>query len=224
MNKTRQVHGVFDPEHYDRFIRSIVPSQPALLSCLLDYLPPDPRRILELGCGTGLLTEQIQKACPAADITGIDLAPEMLALAAAKPGLKKVRFLSQDLRDPWPDGRYDAILTSLCIHHILPEERVSVAVRAARMLSPGGRFLCGDVFRPEHDWEEEVLREIWRQGMRRGGAPEDVIQGMIAQREAHMPTFTTVPWYRDRLLESGFSHVMIPFTYGFVGLVVGFAP
>lgn len=222
MNKSHQVHGLFDPEHYDRFIRSIVPSQPLLLSSFLDYLPPNPRRILELGCGTGILTSRIIQDCPTTKITGIDIAPEMLTVAAVKPGLGEVRFLAQDLRDPWPEERYDAILTSLCLHHILPEERVAVAARAARALALGGRFLYGDIFRPEHEWEEKILREIWCRGMRRGGVPEEVIQGMIEQREAHMPTFTTISWYRDRLLESGFSRAIVPFTSGFVGLVVGF--
>jgi len=224
MTGTSQVHGVMAAEQYDQIIRSIVPSQPMLLSTIVDYLPPDSRNVLELGCGTGILTGMVREACPDAEITGIDLSSEMLTMASAKPGLKGVRFLAQDLRDIWPAGCYDAIITSLCLHHVLPAERVTVARRAARALVPGGRFICGDIFGAEHDWEERVLREIWCRGMRRGGAPDDVITGMIAQREKHMPTFTTVSWFRDMLIESGFGRVMVPFTSGFVGLVVGFSP
>ncbi|NYT17087.1 MAG: class I SAM-dependent methyltransferase [Methanomicrobiales archaeon] len=223
MTATR-VHGVMDAEQYDQLIRSIVPCQPALLSTIVDYLPPDSRNVLELGCGTGILTGMVREACPDAVITGIDLSPEMLTMTSVKPGLRGVRFIAQDLRDPWPAERYDAIITSLCLHHILPEERVVVARRAARALVPGGRFICGDIFGAEHGWEEQVLREIWARGMRREGAPEEVIMGMIAQREKHMPTFTTVSWFRDMLAGSGFARAMVPFTSGFVGLVVGFSP
>jgi len=57
--------------------------------------------------------------------------------------------------------------------------------------------------------------------MRQGGASDDVITGMIAQREKNMPGFTTVFWFRDMLVESGFTRATVPFTAGFFGLVVG---
>jgi ubiquinone/menaquinone biosynthesis C-methylase UbiE len=222
MDITHNVHGVMDAEQYDNLIRSIVPCQPLLLSTIIDYLPKNPKKVLELGCGTGILTKMIKGVSPEADITGIDLSPEMLNLASEQPELKGVRFLAQDLREAWPEGFYDAIVTSLCLHHVPKEDRVMVAQRAVRVLSPGGRFICGDVYRARDDWEEEMQREIWCGGMRHGGASEAVIQGMSVQREKHLPTFTTVSWFRDMLLESGFSRATVPFTSGFVGLVVGF--
>jgi len=215
-------HKVMDAEEYDRLIRAIVPSQPLLLATICDYLPPHPQRILELGCGTGILTAMVREEYPGAEVIGIDLSPEMLRMAAAKPGLKGVRFLAQDLRDAWPDGRYDAIVTSLCLHHISREDRVMVVRRALSALSPGGRFICGDIFRAEHDWEEQVQRGIWRRGMKRRGTSDDIVRGMVAQREANMPSFTTVPGFRDILVKSGFDRAVVPLTSGFVGLVVGF--
>ncbi|MDD3857242.1 MAG: hypothetical protein PHP43_04250, partial [Methanoculleus sp.] len=55
------------------------------------------------------------------------------------------------------------------------------------------------------------------------GASDNVVRGMIAQREANMPSFTTVSEFRDMLVESGFDRAVAPFASGFVGLVVGFA-
>lgn len=223
MDTTRDVHGIMDAEQYDRVIGGIVPSQPMLLSTIVDYLPPAPQSILELGCGTGILTGMIAEVCPDAEITGIDLSPGMLLKAAEKPELGGVRFLAQDLRDPWPAGHYDAIVSSLCLHHVPREDRVMVARRAARALAPFGRFICGDIFRAGNDWEEAVQREIWRKGMRRGNVPDQIIQGMLVQRERNMPAFTTAAGFRDILVNSGFNRAMVPFTSGFVGLVVGFA-
>ncbi|KUK62102.1 MAG: Uncharacterized protein XE10_1016 [Methanoculleus marisnigri] len=223
MTETHEVHGVMEAEEYDRLIRAIVPSQPLLLATIIDYLPPHPRRVLELGCGTGILTAMIRQECPDAEITGIDLSPEMLKAAAAKPDLTGVEFLEQDLRDAWPTDRYDAIVTSLCLHHVPQDDRTVVARRALQALSPGGRLICGDIFRAEDDWEEQVQREIWCRGMKRGGASDDVIRGMIAQRDKHSPEFTSVSWFRDMLVELGFGRAVVPFTSGFVALVVGFA-
>lgn len=217
-----QTHGVMEAEEYDRLIRAVVPSQPLLLATIVDYMPSHPRRILELGCGTGILTAMVQEECPDAEVIGIDLSPEMLRMAAAKPELKEVRFLAQDLRDAWPEGRYDAIVTSLCLHHVSREDRAQVVRRALRALSPGGRFICGDIYRAGGDWEEELQREIWCRGMKRRGASDDVVRGMIAQREKNLPEFTTVPGFRDILMEVGFDRAVVPFTSGSVGLVVGF--
>ena len=216
-----RIHGVTVPEAYDHLIGRIVPSQPLLLQTALDYLPPSPELVLELGCGTGILTGLLRAACPNCALTALDIDPEMLAIAAAKPELEGVRFIAGDLRDPWPGECSDVIITALCLHHVSLAERSEVAERAARLLRPGGRFICADIFRAEQEWEEELLTESWRRAMAREGAPGDVIEGMILQRANRMPHLSTVSWFQDRLREAGFSCVVVPFTAGFVALVVG---
>lgn len=222
--KHHTVHGVMDADQYDGLIGSIVPGQALLLSSIIEYLPAGSQKILELGCGTGILTEMMLDRCPDAEITAIDLSPEMLSMASEKSSLEGVRFLERDLRDSWPQKRFDAVVTSLCLHHVPYEDRVMVSRRAAGTLAADGRFICGDIFRAEEDWEERLLMEIWCRGMKEGGASDDVIRGMIAQRAKHLPTFTTVGEFRDMLVKSGFDRAVIPFVSGFVGLVVGFAP
>ena len=224
MAGAKDVHGVMVPEQYDRVISSIVPSQPFLLSTMIDYVSPDFRNILELGCGTGILTGMIQERCPGADITALDISLDMLAVASAKPSLDGVRFLAQDLRDPWPQTRFDAIVTSLCLHHVSREDRVMVTQRAAQALTPEGCFICGDIFRAEHDWEEQVLAGVWSRHMNEGRLSGEVIRGMLMQRGNRLPGLTTPAWFRDILVSSGFERAFIPFTSGFVGLVVGWSP
>ncbi|MGB4234845.1 MAG: class I SAM-dependent methyltransferase [Methanoregulaceae archaeon] len=224
MAEQHTVHGVMEADQYDGLIRSIVPVQALLLSSIIDYLPTGSQKILELGCGTGILTEMILGRYPDVEITAIDLSPEMLAIASEKPGLGRARFLVQDLRDSWPQECYDAVVTSLCLHHVPREDRIAVAKRAAQALAPDGRFICGDIFRAKEDWEERLLVEAWCRGMRLAGTPDDVIRGMIAQRAKHLPTFTTVAEFRDIVARSGFNRAAIPFTSGFVGMVVGFSP
>jgi tRNA (cmo5U34)-methyltransferase len=216
MTKGERIHGAAEAADYDHLIGDIVPGQSLLLATILDYLPDNPRRVLELGCGTGILTEMILDRFPGTEVAGIDLSPEMLHIASAKPALRGVKFIEGDLRDAWPPGPYDAVVTSLCIHHVSPEER------AGDVLSPGGRFVCGDVFRGETDWEERILSDNWLRGMKAAGVPEEAISGMAAARKERMPELRPVSWFRESLLDAGFPRVMVPFTAGFVGLVVGF--
>lgn len=55
------------------------------------------RDLVDLGCGTGKGAPRLAAAGFA--VTGIDLSPEMVRVAATKPGAESVRFLASDLRD-----------------------------------------------------------------------------------------------------------------------------
>jgi tRNA (cmo5U34)-methyltransferase len=222
MTQGERIHGAAPAVDYDYLIGDIVPGQSLLLETILDYLPDNPRQVLELGCGTGILTEMILGRFPGAEVTGIDLSPDMLRIASGKHALRDVKFIEGDLRDAWPPGPYDAVVTSLCIHHVSPGDRAGVVRRARDVLFPGGRFVCGDVFRGETDWEERILTANWLRGMHHAGVPDEVISGMAAARKERMPELRPVSWFRERLTDAGFSRVMVPFTAGFVGLVVGF--
>jgi trans-aconitate 2-methyltransferase len=70
----------WDPNLYLRFADER--SQPALdLIRRIDL--PEPRRIIDLGCGPGNSTRLLRQRWPGADITGLDSSPEMIATAAA---------------------------------------------------------------------------------------------------------------------------------------------
>ena len=222
MRDDQHNHGVMEAGGYDRIISTIVPHQQELIRVALAYLPTDSAGILELGCGTGILTEKLLDACPGAAVTGLDISDEMLDIARNKPGLCGASFITRDIRRAWPGRGYDAIVSSLCLHHLSPREREKVIHRAARALRPSGRFICGDIFRAEHDWEERLLTGAWERAMRDAGAGEDVISGMLAQRARRLPKISTIPRFRNQCAQAGFSRVFVPFLAGFVGLVVSF--
>lgn len=104
---------------------------------LLDLLSPRPgERILDLGCGTGHLAARI--AATGADVTGIDLSPEMVAQARANyPAL---RFEVADGRDFHFPRSFDAVFSNAAIHWMKEPSRVAASVRGA--LKPGGRFVA----------------------------------------------------------------------------------
>jgi Methyltransferase domain len=99
----------------------------------LDLLAPrEGERILDLGCGDGVLTEEIA-AC-GADVLGADLSEELLAAAAAK-GLKVQKVDGHAL--PF-EGEFDAVFTNAALHWMRRPELVIAGIHQA--LRPRGRF------------------------------------------------------------------------------------
>lgn len=215
-------HEIFNGENYDGLIGGIIPCYPLLLRTAVHYLPTGAKNILELGCGTGILTEAVLAACPHAKVTGIDIAPDMLDRARAKPLLEKAGFVRGDIRDAWPENHYEAIITTLCLHHLPKNERLCLVQRAAHALAPDGRFICGDIFRADHDRENRLLIESWQHSMREGNIPEEIIAGMTSHYIHNATTISTLPEFRDQLTKAGFSYSFAPLSMSIVGLVIGF--
>ncbi len=103
---------------------------------LVDLLEPGPgERILDLGCGTGHLTERL--AASGADVVGIDASPSMIA--TARQNFPKLRFQVADARDFCFDTPFDAIFSNAALHWIC--EAPQVARSMSRALKPEGRLV-----------------------------------------------------------------------------------
>lgn len=103
-----------DPETYLEAIRAEVPRFDELQEAAIAAVPGDPRRILELGIGTGETTRRLTRAYPEAEITGLDSSPEMV-FGAREMGIE-VRLARME--DPLPDGPWDLVIAVLSVHHL----------------------------------------------------------------------------------------------------------
>lgn len=111
---------------------------PALGAPVLALLDPQPgERILDLGCGDGVLTERI--AAAGAAVIGVDASAEMVAAARAR-GIDAHVADGQALGF---DDAFDAVFSNAALHWMLDPAAVARGVFAA--LRPGGRFVgeCG---------------------------------------------------------------------------------
>jgi SAM-dependent methyltransferase len=102
--------------------------------------------VLELACGPGLWTGQLLRY--AADVTAVDASPEMLAIAAARVGRERVRFIQADLFT-WRPGRlYDVVFIGFWLSHVPAERFESFWSLVAACLKPKGRlFFADDAYR-----------------------------------------------------------------------------
>ena len=79
----------------------------AAAAAVLGLIPDGPRRLLDLACGTGMVTREIAVGRPALRVTGADLAPAMTRMAAARLPGAVVRADSRRL--PFPAATFDEI-------------------------------------------------------------------------------------------------------------------
>lgn len=101
---------------------------------LLDARPGE--RILDLGCGTGHLTERI--AATGAHVVGLDHSQTMLDQARAS--FPHLRFEQGDARDFSFDQPFDAVFSNATLHWVKPPEKAADCI--AQALRPGGRFVA----------------------------------------------------------------------------------
>lgn len=115
------------------------------LDALLDRVDLDAgERILDVGCGTGILEEKLLQDVPQRAITGVDASSNMLARARHKLGrVPNVSFVRADARElPFPDASFDVILTSSTLHYI--EQPVAALREMRRVLRRSGRLFALD--------------------------------------------------------------------------------
>lgn len=105
------------------------------------------QRLLDLGCGTGTLAIRLKRSQPAATVVGIDGDPEVLGIArrkAASAGCEIAWDLGMAYGLPYPDETFDAVVTSLVLHHLPRADKVRAMREAYRVLRGGGAFHVAD--------------------------------------------------------------------------------
>ncbi|HZS62637.1 MAG TPA: methyltransferase domain-containing protein [Gemmatimonadaceae bacterium] len=122
---------------------------------------------LDVGCGTGSLAIAAKRHVgPSGTVCGIDASPEMIARATkkAKRARMPVDFqqaLAQAL--PFPDARFDAVLSTVMLHHLTRPARPEFAREVRRVLKPGGHVLVVD-FGPTRSHLTRILPRLHRHG------------------------------------------------------------
>jgi tRNA (cmo5U34)-methyltransferase len=132
------------PEHALDYLRRAdgLPHRTEAESTLLEFVPADAKRILDLGAGAGRLITLVRPIRPAAEFVALDFSPTMLTelrkLAVADP---RITIVAHDFDRELPAlPRFDAVLSSFAIHHVTHARKRALYREVFDLLEPGGMF------------------------------------------------------------------------------------
>ncbi|MGC1164887.1 MAG: class I SAM-dependent methyltransferase [Solirubrobacterales bacterium] len=133
-----------DGEKIQRYLRRAdeFPRRAEGESVLLEQVPVDALRVLDLGTGDGRLLALLQAERPHMLGVGLDFSEPMLAAARERFAADgRIELIEHDLTEPLPaDGRFDAVVSSFAIHHLEHERKRSLYGEVLDLLEPGGVF------------------------------------------------------------------------------------
>ena len=111
-------------------------------SALLEFIPQCTQRILDLGTGDGRLLARVRGNHPDTDAVAVDFSPAMLEAARMRfAGDRRVTVVAHNLDNALPElGRFDAVISSFAIHHLVHERKRALYVEIYGLLNSGGVF------------------------------------------------------------------------------------
>ena len=199
------------PTAYDHYILKTLPYVQEFYQQTISMIRQYGRetgKLLDLGCGTGMLEKLLREAFPELAIVAVDPSEDMLKEAEEKqvPEVEYRLGTSQELSDI---EEYD-VITAIMSHHLMqPEERKDVISKIYRALKKEGVFISFENVLPEEDdylKENELSR--WQQFQIEAGKPEEDAESHRARCGVfYFPI--TVKEHIRLLKEAGFQHVYV---------------
>jgi cyclopropane fatty-acyl-phospholipid synthase-like methyltransferase len=178
------------------------------------FAQPAPKRVLDLGCGDGILLATLLEAFPSASGVGVDFSPLMLDHARARlaPFGQRAAAIEADLESPaWREAvadSFDIIVSGFAIHHLADARKRALYEEIYNLLNNSGAFVnaehvASSTPRVETMFEDAMTRHLFE---RRRASGEDVTFEQVKRdflerpdRAANIlaPVETQCEWLRE---------------------------
>ena len=185
---------------YDRDRARLIPGCDAFYRWAVDLIPAAAKTIVDLGAGSGLLTQLVRQRCPNAQIHLIDFSGEMLDLARRRLGDDpNLTFTEADYANEPIPADVCSVVSSLSIHHLDDDDKRRVFRKAYEALKPRGVFINADQVAGPTPRLEERYRALWLQQVRAAGATDGQVSDSLYRQEQDrcVDIERQLAWMRD---------------------------
>jgi len=183
LNLTKEV---FDAtaSTYDRDRARLIPGCDSFYRWAVELIPAGAKTIVDLGAGSGLLTQLVRQRFPQAAIHLIDFSGAMLGLARTRLGDDpNLTFTQADYAAEPVPAEVCAVVSSLSIHHLDDEAKRRVFRKAYEALKPRGVFVNADQVAGPTSELDDRYRALWLQQVRALGATEQQIADSLYRQQ-----------------------------------------
>lgn len=210
---------------YDALRRQLIPCFDGFYGAAADLAADAPGpgpRILDLGAGTGLLSEHVLRRRPDARLTLVDFSTEMLARSRTRFAGLPVELRVADYAAAPLDGPWEAVVSALSIHHLADADKRRLFRRAFDALVPGGLLVNADNVLAEDPAVQARDRAAWIEAIRRSGLAEAELAAALKRTEVDVlaPLALQLGWLR----EAGFAEVDVVFKWRHFAVFSGRRP
>jgi tRNA (cmo5U34)-methyltransferase len=213
-----------EAEVFDKLIKTLIPHYEDMIRSLilsLAFHTKEKIKVLDLGCGTGNISKELKKRFPQAHITCVDLAENMIKMTKSKmASYNDIEFITADFRDLDFHKEYDAVISSLALHHMQPDEQKTFYHRINKFLKEGGVFYNADIILGSTDYLNQTYRDKWVEFMLENHTLEEVKEIWLPKhREEDFPSplHSHILWLED----AGFKEVDVVWKYYMFGVYGG---
>ena len=180
-----------------------------MILTMLPFSSADTVRVLELGPGTGNLTQKVLTRFPHSTVVGYDLSEQMLAQARAKLAAFEARLqLCQgDISQTVFPGPFDAVVSAIAVHHVPPLSKPILFHRVYAALRPGGVLVLGDAFQATTPALGDTYRRFIAEEMERRGVDTTAADAYRSRSGPSGGASTQVQAYLRWMQQAGFVNV-----------------
>ena len=134
----------WDPKRIEQYLGLVgqIPHRTEGESVLLEILPLNVHRVLDIGTGDGRMIALLRAVRSDIEAIGIDFSPIMLEKATTRfQGDSAVQIVNHNIDHPLPDlGTFDMVVSSFAIHHVSDSRKKALYAEVFEILNPGGLF------------------------------------------------------------------------------------
>lgn len=223
--KKVQEHFDSEAQHYDNLILTLIPHYNKMTDILIEGLPFDGKKylnVLDLGCGTGNISQKIKIRFPTAHITCVDLSENMINIAKNKlSNYSNIAYKMADFQDISLNDDYDVVVSSLAIHHLETDlDKKNLYGKIFNSLAEGGVFYNADVVLGSSEYLQDMYIKKWKEFMAKNHSEEDIEnKWMPTHRAEDNPSkmIDHIKW----LYDAGFKQVDVLWKYYNYGVYGG---
>ena len=206
-------HFAKQADEYESLMARLVPYYREQSKIISDLLPDDDRayRVLDLGCGNGILSEVVFEKLPNSFIVGLDLTEGMLMAFKKKLSghTGKFELRQADFRSDSIGKGYDIVIAGLTLHHLTWEEREKFYMTICSALNHGGLFISRDIIIDEDPMVADYQYSHWKAFMKSQGEDPEFWYSKHKEKDHPVTLSDHFAWLR----QAGFSKVTCQWRY-----------